>query len=55
MLAIVFMLALFALGGCGLKGDLYLPEQDPASAQQPDDGESRQTQDNSEDDPGDGR
>ncbi|MCA1778491.1 MAG: lipoprotein [Xanthomonadaceae bacterium] len=55
MLAILFVLGPFALGGCGLKGDLYLPEQGPPSAQPTDDSEDVPQQDKPEDDPSDGR
>lgn len=30
--AVLLLLASLALGGCGLKGDLYLPESEPATA-----------------------
>jgi predicted small lipoprotein YifL len=30
--SVLLLVASLALGGCGLKGDLYLPEDEPAAA-----------------------
>jgi predicted small lipoprotein YifL len=45
----IFLLCVTLLGACGLKGPLYLPEDEPASEQTPADQEAGQDKENDKD------